>query len=100
MVYLPPEINGHNVPYKGKRYWVIEVDADHPFEWVDSETANFAVYDKSMRYVIATVQLDDDGRYWVQMATHCESALIADDLKDAAQSAGKRMDYMTAKGWG
>ena len=100
MTYTSPEIAGHNVPYKGKRYWVIEVDADHPFEWVDSEVANYAIYDKSMRYVIATIQTQSDGKLWVQMATQCDSGFVADDLRGAAQSAGHQDQYMTRKGWG
>jgi hypothetical protein len=34
--YKPPQLSGHNVAYKGKRYWVIEIDNDHPFEFVDA----------------------------------------------------------------
>ena len=100
MQYTPPELDGHNVPYKGKRYWVIEVDSEHPFEWVDSKVANYAVYDKSMGYVIATVQGRKDGKFWVQMATQCDSGFVADDLKDAAQSAGHKDEYMNKHGWG
>ena len=85
MTYTSPEIAGHNVPYKDKRYWVIEVDAEHPFEWVDSAVANYAVYDKSMRYVIATIKTQSDGKLWVQMATHCDSGFVADDLRGAAR---------------
>ena len=100
MSYTSPELAGHNVPYKGKRYWVIEVDANHPFEWVDSEVANYAVYDKSMRYVIASIQAQEDGKFWVQMATQSDSGFEADDLRNAAQSAGQRDEYMTRMGWG
>lgn len=99
-MYTSPELNSHNVPYKGKRYWVIEVDKGHPFEWVDSTTANYAVYDKTMRCVIATIQADDDGRFWVQMATQCESGFFAVDLRAAAQGAGRQDKYMARMGWG
>jgi hypothetical protein len=71
----------------------------HPFEWVDHEIANFAVYDKSMKCVIATVQTDD-GLYRVQMATQCDSGFVTDNLRDAAQSAGLQDAYMTRMGWG
>jgi len=46
---------------------------EHPFEWVDNEIANYAVYDKSMRCVIATIQTYDNGKFLVQMATQCDS---------------------------
>jgi hypothetical protein len=100
MSYTAPELNGHTVPYKGQRYWVIEVDSNHPFEWVDHEIANYTVFDKSMKYVIATIQTQDDGKFWVQMATQSDSGFVADDLRDAAQSAGRQDQYMTGMGWG
>jgi hypothetical protein len=100
MAYTEPELEGHSVPYKGKRFWVIDVDADHPFEWVDAEVGNYAVYDKTMRCVIATIQVDDDGRFWVKMATQCDSGFLADSLQDAAQCAGRQFANMARNGWG
>ena len=100
MTYTPPELCGHNVPYKGKRYWVIEVDAEHPFEWVDAETAHFAAYDKYMRCVVALLTAQEDGSLWVQMATQCDSGFYAGTLKEAAQSAGARDEHMRRMGWG
>jgi hypothetical protein len=100
MLYTAPELNGHSVPYKGKRYWVIEVDSEHPFEWVDYSIANYAVYDKAIGYVIATIQNYEDGSVFVNMATHCESGFDAADLKEAAQGAGRQDAYMARMGWG
>ena len=37
--YTPPQLSGHKVAYKGKRYWVIEIDEAHPFEGVDAGSA-------------------------------------------------------------
>lgn len=79
---------------------MIEVDADHPFERVDTEVANYAVFDKSMGYVIATIQADDDGRFWVQIATQCDSGFHGDSLQDAAQIAGRQDACMTRNGLG
>ena len=100
MTYISPELAGHNVLYKGKRYWVIEVDAEHPFEWMDSETAHYAVYDKFMRCIIATVEVQEDDKLWVQMATQSDSGFLADDLRNAAQGAGRQDAYMSRMGWG
>lgn len=79
---------------------MIAVDEAHPFEWVTSDFDSHAVYDKSMGYVIATVRNRDDGRLWVQMATQCDSGFVANDLRDAAQSAGSLDAEMMEKGWG
>jgi hypothetical protein len=100
MHYPPPQLDGNNVPYKGTRYLVIEVDAEHPFEFVTADFAKFAVYDKSMKWVTATVQPRDGGQFWVQMATQCDSGFLANSLKDAAQGAGRQLAYMMEKGWG
>jgi|LauGreDrversion4_2_1035121.scaffolds.fasta_scaffold12514_9 hypothetical protein len=100
IVYTPPELDGHAVPYKGKRYWVIAVDDAHPFDWVSSDIASHAIYDKSMGYVIATVKPMDHCRMWVQMATQCDSGFLVEDLRDAVQTAGQVAAQMLAKGWG
>lgn len=36
----------------------------------------------------------------VQMATQSDSGFVADDLRDAAQSAGQQDEYMSKQGWG
>jgi hypothetical protein len=49
--YLKPKLNGHNVLYKGRRYWVFEVSEDFPFygsEEIDKIIVYDGVYDKDV----------------------------------------------------
>jgi hypothetical protein len=45
MPFKIPELHGHNILYKGRRYWVIEIDTDHPFETLE-EDYTVIVFDK------------------------------------------------------
>ena len=51
---------------------------------MDNEFPNYAVYDKSMGHVMAYIQIQDDGKLKVQIATDIGSWFVADDLSDAA----------------
>ena len=61
--YKPPELSGHNVAFKGRRYWIIEVDEDHPFDWVSTDLGKFAVYDKELSTTIAFASRNRRGGY-------------------------------------
>ena len=61
-VYLNPPLNGHKVLYKGKRYRMFEVSADHPFENYEG-TCQFLIFDKSISAVCGWCNLSDDGTY-------------------------------------
>lgn len=71
--YTPPKLNGHNVAFKGKRWWIIEVDDDHPFEGHPFDGEMFIVFDKLEGWVLASVKLDEDGLYDCQncVGPHC-----------------------------
>ena len=43
--YIYPELNGHKVLYKGKRFWVFEISSEFPFEGRE-EYFDVIVYDK------------------------------------------------------
>jgi len=44
-IYIPPELSGHKVAYRGRRYYVIEIDENHPFKLFDVNHGEFVVYD-------------------------------------------------------
>lgn len=43
--YTPPTLSGHTVLYKSRRYWIFEIDKDHPYESFE-EHYEVIVYDK------------------------------------------------------
>lgn len=99
-MYKPPPLDGHVVPYRGKRYWVIEVDEDHPFEWVSDDVAQWAIFDKLMGYVIATIYFHEDDRLWVYMATQVDSGYAVDSLPDAVRVAASTQSALDRDGIG
>jgi hypothetical protein len=61
-IYTPPVLVGHNVLYKGKRYWVIQIDNDHPFENYEND-CSYVVFDKECGCVISWCEMMDDGSF-------------------------------------
>ena len=45
--YIFPELNGHKVLYKGKRFWVFEISSKFPFDGHE-EYFDVIVYDKNL----------------------------------------------------
>ena len=43
--YSQPKLTDHKVLYKGKRYWVFEIDKEHPYENYEKD-CNCVVFDK------------------------------------------------------
>ena len=43
--YIYPDLNGHKVLYKGKRFWIFEISKEFPFRGYE-EFCDVIVYDK------------------------------------------------------
>jgi hypothetical protein len=95
--FARPHLDGHRVLYKGKRYWVIEVDADHPFEGIDASCAEFVVYDLLARGVVATATKMAKGRYACSLMSHVALTYSVDSVRDMVMTSAKEMNrYMKA----
>ena len=99
--YTTPELNGHNVVYKGKRYWVIEVTEELPLEWVTADQSDYAIYDKSIGYVMASITRTEGGQMEVSVpAQVTDHRFVAESFKEAVGGAASQMDYLDRNGWG
>ena len=45
--YTPPKLDGHKILYKGKRFWIFEIDAKYPFQGYEGVHKQVIVYDKA-----------------------------------------------------
>ena len=94
--YTPPQLSGHKVAYKGKRYWVIEIDEAHPFEGINAGFAAFVIYDADASCTIATAIKRAQGGYEVSLMSHVELTYAAESIRDmvavSAMEIGKYMD--------
>ena len=91
-MYLLPSLDGHNVPYKGKRFWVIEIEKDRPFDFVNKELADFAVFDKKYGNVIANLTKKRRGKVVVSLMSHVALEFSAKNIRDAVRIADRQMD--------
>jgi hypothetical protein len=99
--YTPPVLNDHEVAYKGKRYWVIAVTAENPLEWVDAPAYDFAIYDKSIGYVMAAAKRMANGQLDVVVpAQVTEQRFEAGSFREAAAGAAQCVAYLDRHGWG
>ena len=58
--YIYPELNGHKVLYKGKRFWVFEINSEFPFEGHESY-CDVIVFDKDHGDAIAGAKKTSKG---------------------------------------
>ena len=58
--YTEPKLKNHKILYKGKRYWVFEIDKEHPFENME-DVCSIIVYDKSCDGIACYCNYKDDG---------------------------------------
>jgi hypothetical protein len=91
--YQSPEFSGHNIAFKGKRYWIIEVDEDHPFDWVSVDLGQLAVYDKELGTTIAFASKKRRGGY------HCTFAFGQNDVSCDVDSIKDIGRVVTAESW-
>ena len=95
--YTPPQLSGHKVAYKGKRYWVIEIDEAHPFEGVDAGSAAFVIYDAATPCIIATAIKRAQGGYKCNLHSHVALTYAAESIRDMVAMSEKEMGkYMDA----
>jgi len=58
--YIYPDLNGHKVLYKGKRFWVFEISSEFPFNGME-KFCQVIVYDKEFGAEIASAIKNSNG---------------------------------------
>ena len=58
--YTEPTLKNHKILYKGKRYWVFEIDKEHPFENME-DVCSIIVYDKFCNGIACYCNYKEDG---------------------------------------
>ena len=58
--YIYPDLNGHKILYKGKRFWVFEISSEFPFKGME-EFCQIIVYDKEYGCEIAGADNSTNG---------------------------------------
>jgi hypothetical protein len=59
--YRPPDLNRHEVHYKGKRFWIFEISEECPFQGYEGPYAQIIVYDKTYGIAVACAKKLDRG---------------------------------------
>ncbi len=75
-IYINPALDGHNVLYKGKRYWVFEISNEHPYEDYEKDYS-IIIFDKLCGGVAAWVNKLSDNTYSGDMSYSQQSIDIS-----------------------
>ena len=99
--YKPPVLNGHEVTYKGKRYWVVKITSENPLDWVDAADHDFVIYDKLVGYVMAVGKWKADDMLEVSVpAQVTDHRFTCSSLREAIDGAAHWIAYLDRHGWG
>lgn len=97
-LYPRPELNGLKAPYKGRRYWVIELHQTIDFKgWTSSDLASgnqsgFVIYDKFFSAVCGTIRKEEEVFHVSDCVSHWGIEFDCKDLKEAAQRLAWELD--------
>lgn len=93
--YAYPSLAGHNVLYKGRRYWVFEISSKNPYEGFEAD-CNTLVYDKSLDTPVAYCERNKDGSITGYMdfgqASIDVSGKDAKDLVESVKATARWME--------
>ena len=96
--YSSPKIEGQKILYKGRRYWVIEMDKKLPFELCEN-ICDAVVYDRVYGAVVVYVTYLKDGKLRGDMAYGQGTIdMYADNARDMASEV-MRWEKWVEKEW-
>lgn len=97
-LYPRPELNGLKAPYKGQRYWVIELHPTIEFKgWTSSDLTlgsrgGFVIYDKYFSAVCGVIEKKGEVLHVSDCVSHCGIEFDCESLKEAAQRLAWELD--------
>ena len=91
-----PTLKGHVIAFKGRRFWVIQIDEEHPFGWVTSEFGELAVYDLSCDLILGYASRKANGAYRCTVlhgqSDHCVEVERLQDIGRAVHALNIDLD--------
>ena len=90
--YVTPDFEGNTIAYKGRRYWLVELEEDGQFQCVDTSVADYVVFDRLDDAPIGRVTRIPGGGFEVSTIMGFEGPEEVDTLKEAVQVAARLAD--------
>ena len=95
--YIQPDIDGHKVLYKGRRYWVFEVSKTHPYRGYEN-IASFVFYDGLLDIDMGWGHINEKGQLegsipYGQHSLDVREASIRELLRSMAKEAAWEMNH-------
>ena len=59
--YITPSIGDHKIVYRGRRFLVIKLMGDEPFEYASKKFCDYVFYDKLLNAIVAFMRDTENG---------------------------------------
>ena len=90
--YVPPDLEGNTLAYKGRRYWLVELAEDGEFQCVDTSIADYVVFDRLDNAPIGRVAQIPGGGFEVSTIMGFAGPEEVDTLRQAVAAAVQLID--------
>ncbi|MBD2747782.1 hypothetical protein IC232_13845 [Microvirga sp. BT688] len=61
--YTSPKLDGHKVAFRGRRFWIIEVEEGRDFDWISKGMGDVAIYDTADQLTIGSASRKEGGGF-------------------------------------
>lgn len=66
--YITPPIGNHKIVYRGRRFLVIKLIGDEPFEYATKKFCDYVFYDKLLNAIVAFISDMENGA--IEVSVH------------------------------
>lgn len=91
MRYITPPIGKHKIVYKGRRYLVIELAGEEPFEYVNKQLCDYVFYDKLLDAIVAVMRNLGNGAIEVEVQALHASVKSYENMELAVKETPKHV---------
>ena len=92
MRYVTPDLEGNDLAYKGRRFWVVDLAGGGSFQGIHHATADYVIYDRFGDVAMARVMRREGGGFRVRTVLGFAGEIHATTLKEAARAADWLME--------
>ena len=89
MRYITPPIGNHKIFYRGRRFLVIELIEEEPFEYVTKKLCDYVFYDKLLNAIVAVMRDIGNGAIEVEVQALHASVKSYENMELAVKETPK-----------
>jgi len=91
--YTLPKLDGHKILYKGKRFWIFEINEKYPFQGYESVREQVIVYDKVYGAVVSCAKKTAQGFEGILTCAMDRVEVAGSSLQELLETSIKSMRW-------